>query len=149
MEAVALAVDATAAVVAVMVLDEVVMAQAAEEGRRLTAWAGTSLATVQAVEAVAMEVDATALVAVEVEVVMAQAEVMELAAGRTSSADNISVGVGGGQFVIPFGAVCYPFGISAYQRCIRNPDTSLMYQKKYFVSGVYQRCIRKIFLIHP
>ena len=62
--------DATAAVVAVMVLDEVVMAQAAEEGRRLTAWAGTSLATVQAVEAVAMEVGATALVAVEVEVVM-------------------------------------------------------------------------------
>ena len=33
---------------------------------------------------------------------------------------------GGGRFVIPFGAVCYPFGISAYQVCIS------------YVSAVYQ-----------
>ena len=44
------------------------------------------------------------------------------------------------QFVTLFGAVCYPFGISAYQRCIRNPDTSLLYQKNMS----YQRCISDV-----
>ena len=58
------------------------------------------------------------------------------AAGRRAPAWG-----GRGRFVIPFGAVCYPFCISAYQRCIRNPDTSLLYQKKYVVSAMYQRCI--------
>ena len=48
------------------------------------------------------------------------------------------------QFVTLFGAVCYPFGISAYQRCIRNPDTSVLYQKKYVVSAMYQRCISDV-----
>ena len=53
------------------------------------------------------------------------------------------------QFVIPFGAVCYPFCISAYmyQRCIRNPDTSLSYQRNYIVSAMYQRCISKLYCI--
>ena len=42
---------------------------------------------------------------------------------------------GGGQFVIPFGAVCYPFCISAYQRRIS------------YVSAVYQCCRTFAFLI--
>ena len=42
-----------------------------------------------------------------------------------------------GQFV-------HPLCISAYQRCIRNPDTLLLYQKKYVVSAMYQRCISDV-----
>ena len=45
-----------------------------------------------------------------------------------------------GQFVSHFVSA----RISAYQRCIRNPDTSLLYQKKYVVSAMYQRCISDV-----
>ena len=45
-----------------------------------------------------------------------------------------------GQFVSHFVSA----RISAYQRCIRNPDTSLLYQKKYVVSAMYHRCISDV-----
>ena len=54
---------------------------------------------------------------------------LEACLARRPPWQRISSRAGGGQFVILFGAVCYTFCISAYQRCIS------------YVSAVYQ-CFR-------